>query len=505
MKQMRKEKQLFNYLKCKVMNKKFYWLAGFAALMMTAACSDDNVVNDNPTPGPEPEVESNVVTLEVVDGASQAGRIHMVPQTKAVGGVKKNRLNFVAEIDAPKARQGKKWSTTSIFIENEAGTENTVYITWHSDRQATNPATVWGGALDVINFTNAAQPQIDIESSYQDQNLMKFEHVMKVKDVSFETPQGGTTTSDGLFLSATHAEKGAVVARLPLFNPSRAEIIGMPGTSVNCVAKQGNNLVAVTGFKGTWVTFSPDVKAVDYDYVNLENNNWLTLKDNLSDEFGGKYIAVDAQDRGYVLRTELNKAQILGVSDRVVVDDMVPLLSSNKGAESYDPVTGDWTVGTANDPLQGKHVMVVKDGYAYVASGRNGLRVYDLSKQTDAEVEQEDFADGGPNTIGLCIDGDLLYAATGSGLRVYQMLDNGQLSLYAFEVSEYDENGLPNSMVPPMTMDEGEATPGHHSANFVSVLTKGTDKYIFVAYGQDGVRVYKLNPNAGGEEEEVTE
>ena len=32
------------------MNKKFYWLAGFAALMMTAACSDDNVVNDNPDP-----------------------------------------------------------------------------------------------------------------------------------------------------------------------------------------------------------------------------------------------------------------------------------------------------------------------------------------------------------------------------------------------------------------------------------------------------------------------
>ena len=494
------------------MNKKFYWLAGFAALMMTAACSDDNVVNDNPTPDPDP-VESNVVTLDVVDGASQADRIHMVPQTKAVGGVKKNRLNFVAAIDAPEERQGKKWSTTSIFIENEAGTENTVYITWHSDRQATDPATVWGGALDVINFEVPSNPTVDnpladleIKGSYINDDLMKFEHVMKVDGVTFDTPTGGTTTGDALFLSATHAEKGAVVARVPLFNPSRAEIIGMPGTSVNCVAQQGNNLVAVTGFKGTWATFSPSAKAVDYDYVNVENNNWLTLKNDLSDDFGGKYIAVDAQGRGYVLRTELNKAQILGVSGRVVVDDMVPLRSSNKGAESYDPVTGDWTVGTANDPLQGKHVMVINNGYAYVGSGLNGLRVYSLG--TGEEIEQEDFADGGPNTIGLCIDGDLLYAATGSGLRIYKMLGNGQLSLYAFEVDKYDANGLPDSVTPPTTTetnDEGVTTGTYHSCNFVSVLTSGSDKYIFVAYGQDGIRIYKLNPNAGGEEENVAE
>ena len=500
---MRSEKQLFNYLKSRVMNKKFYWLAGFAALMMTAACSDDNVVNENPTPDPEPEVESNVVTLQVIDGASQAGRIHMVPQTKAVSGVKKNRLNYVATISHPELQADEKnWSATSVFVENEESTSHTVYITWHSDRQATDPAVTWGGALDVVAFQEEIEDEtvtdISLEDSYYDpQNLMKFEGVMKV-----EKADGNY---GALFVSATHATKGAVVARLPMYNPANAEIIGMPGASVNCVAQMGENLVAVTGFRGTWATFSPDVAAVDYDYENLENNDWLTLKKDMSDDFGGKYIAVDEHNRGYVLRTELNKAQIIGASTgRVVVDDMAPLLSSNKVGETYDPTTGDWTLGTEESPLQGKHVMVVKDDYAYVGAGLNGLRVYSLSNGT--EVKNFDEEKGGPNTTGLCIDGDLLYAATGSGLRVYKMLGEGQLELYAFEVKEYDANGLPNSNEPPTTIDDGTATPGHHFANFVTVLNaEDGNKYIFVAYGQDGVRVYKLIPDATGEEEEVTE
>ena len=178
MKQMRSEKQLFNYLKSRVMNKKFYWLAGFAALMMTAACSDDNVVNENPTPDPEPEVESNVVTLQVIDGASQAGRIHMVPQTKAVSGVKKNRLNYVATISHPELQADEKnWSATSVFVENEEGTSHSVYITWHSDRQATDPAVTWGGALDVVAFQEEIEDEtvtdISLEDSYYDpQNLI---------------------------------------------------------------------------------------------------------------------------------------------------------------------------------------------------------------------------------------------------------------------------------------------------------------------------------------------
>lgn len=488
MKQMRKEKQLSNYLKRKVMNKKFYWLAGFAALMMTAACSDDSVVNDNPNPTPGTEEESNVVTLEVMDGASQAGRIHMVPQTKAVEGVKKNRLNYVATIGNPELQgEDKKWSATSVFVENEEGTKNTVYITWHSDKQATNPAGDWGGALDIINFEQIDKPEIDIESSLVDQNLMKFENVMKA--------QAGEGDK-ALFLSATHAEKGAVVARLPMYNPTKAEIIGMPGTSVNCVAQLGNNLVAVTGFKGTWATFAPDAEAVYYDYDDLNNNAWLKLGQDLSEGFGGKYIAIDENGRGYVLRTDDGKAQILGASSgEVKVDNMAPLISDWKVGENYDPATGEWTTNKEESQLQGKHVMVIKDGYAYVGAGLNGLRVYSLNDGT--EVKNFDEEKGGPNTIGLCIDGDLLYAATGSGLRVYEMKGNGVLELYAFEVEEYDENGLPNSMNPPTTMDEGEATPGHHSANFVSVLNADNgDKYIFVAYGQDGVRVYKLIPDA---------
>ena len=111
-------------------------------------------------------------------------------------------------------------------------------------------------------------------------------------------------------------------------------------------------------------------------------------------------------------------------------------------------------------------------------------------------------------TTGLCIDNDLLYAATGSGLRVYQRQNDGQLALYAFEVEKY-EGALPDSMNPPTTMEDGTTVEGHHSANFVSVLTTpDNEKYIFVAYGQDGIRVFKLIPEPvvkGDEENEITE
>ena len=497
------------------MNKKFYWLAGFTALIMTAACSDDNVTNDNPNQDPATEETENVVALQVLNGASQTGRIHMAIPTKAVEGIKKNRLNYVATITAPEDRTSKIWSATSILVDDAGG--NTIYVTWHSDAQASTAATTWGGALDVINFENPEHPEtdsptaggnenIDIKSTYVDDNVMKFEHVMKVNDVTFDTPVGQTTTW-GLFLSATHAQKGAVVARIPGFNLTKAEIIGMPGTSVNAVTEYNGELIAVTGYTGTYAIFNPSAKAAFYDYEHPENSIWVTLCQDLDNGFGGKYTTTDEGGKAYVLRTDDGKAQIIDVkSGNVVVDNMAPLISEWKKGETYDPETGDWTINKIESQLQGKHVMVIKDGYAYVGAGQNGLRVYSLSD--GKEVIQNSFKNHGPYTTGLCIDNDLLYAATGSGLRVYQRQNDGQLALYAFEVEKY-EGALPDSMNPPTTMEDGTAVEGHHSANFVSVLTTpDNEKYIFVAYGQDGIRVFKLIPEPvvkGDEENEITE
>ena len=507
---MRKEQQLSNYLKRKVMNKKFYWLAGFAALMMTAACSDDNVTNPNPNPDPDPGTEENVVTLQVLDGASQADRIQMVVPTKAVGGIKKNRLNYVATISNPEHQADNvNWSATSVFVENETGTDHSVFITWHSDRQATSPAMTWGGALDIVSFDEIINDEtrekgITIAKTLIPDEKMKFEHVMKAQTGTHET-----APLNALFISGTHANKGAVVARVNLYNPNKAELFVLPGSSVNAVAESGGQLIAVTGYKGTYATFAPNADPASYSYNHPDRNGWVTLGQEPNDNFGGKYVTTDEGGKAYILRTDESKAQIIDVkSNLVVVDNMKPLISDRKYSESYDPNTGDWMVdesGTGST-VQGKHVMAIQNGFAYVGSGLNGLRVYNLNN--GAEVSQADFTDGGPNTTGLCIDENLLYAATGNGLRVYDMKEDGQLVLYAFEVDEYDENGLPNSNdVPTTEGEEGvEATPGHHSANFVSVMnTQNGDKYIFVAYGQDGVRVYKLMPNVGenvGDKEE---
>ena len=48
---------------------------------------------------------------------------------------------------------------------------------------------------------------------------------------------------------------------------------------------------------------------------------------------------------------------------------------------------------------------------------------------------------------GLYADNEFLYAATGSGLRIYKFNETGDVSLYAFEVETYDEEktGAPTS------------------------------------------------------------
>ena len=78
------------------------------------------------------------------------------------------------------------------------------------------------------------------------------------------------------------------------------------------------------------------------------------------------------------------------------------------------------------------------------------------------------------------------------GLRIYKFLEGGKLELYAFEVESYDE-----TTGKPTTNDAAKTdTKTRHSCNFVAVQTQGDAKYVYVAYGQSGIRVYKFEPNA---------
>ena len=440
------------------------------AVLLLASCTDD-ALDNGANNGQNPEANSNVVNLTVLDGASQQGRIHTpaAPDTRAL---KSQRLQYVATIESTDWQDSKHvWSATSVYLDDEA---KRAYVTWHSDRQATNPAQTWGGALDVIDITNEDQPKSEVMVG--NGNLLKFNNVMKY--------------NGKLYLSAMHPRQGGVVARINPAAPATADLIGFPGSSVNAVAEYSpNTLIAVSGFKGTYGTFETGANAQLYDYENPENNAYLKLfteSGEAEKDFGGKYVAVDENGKAYVLRQNGDKGQIINVEDGKTINMTVPLLSENKYAEDYDPETEKWiTEGTRQSEYFGKHVMVIRKGIAYVAAGKSGIYKYNLTDGKETKIN-------GIFATGLYADDEFLYAATGSGLRIYQFNDEtGELPLYAFEVETYDEEGTgaPTSTTAATT---GASTTKRHSPNFVTAHRTDKGIYIYIAYGQSGVRVYKF-------------
>ena len=502
---MRKEKQLFNYLKCKGMKKKFYWLAGFAALMMTAACSDDNVVNDNPTPDPDvPEVNEYVGEMTMYDAASQAGRVHVYPQTRAL---KSERLSLVATVDVPTPQKEYNWSVTSLYFDAD---KSFLYATWHSNMQATtgDVPTVWGGAFDVFSVNvNEEQEAGDITSDYVIPEIlslnvatdMKFEHVMR--------------NGNNLFISGTQVKNGGGIARVDVSrvgNPSAQilpyEIIGFPGSSVNATAvTDEGKIIAISGYTGTFGTFADNIEAAPYQDEEGNNRAELNLhNDKPRVDWGGKYVTADGE---YMLRDGENEAIIIQSSNLKNFKLGYKLLSAERSAEKYEvdengKFLGWELVEGTKAQKYGKHVLVVRNGFAYVAAGWNGLRVHNLNadgaevrwQTQDANSTEQN---NGPYTTGLFADDEYLYAATSQGLRVYTFKEDGGLELFAFEVENYDENGAPQRDEDGNYQPAQTETEERHSCNFV-VANKFRDgyKYIYVAYGKSGIRVYKLNPDA---------
>lgn len=403
------------------------------------------------------------ISLSRVSGAQQ-NRVKSAKTTAKLP--KRKKLTWVASIAAPEERTDLLWSATSVAVNpNNDKDHNLIYITWHSNRQATNPATAWGGALDVVDMSGNTP---DLKVSYTNEDA-KFNHVL-------------VTKSNIMFLSATSASLGGAIARLSLSdgeevnNAGNVDLIGFPGVSVNAVTEYNNQMLAVSGYKGTYATFAANVEAQAYNYRNDGKKNVIEPAQEIANNFGGKYV-VSADNKAYVLYNSETGAVIMDM-DGNKVETNVALTSAAKSSEIFDDVNGTWELGEPQT-YYGKHMMAIKGDYAYVAAGYNGLITVNLS--TKAVTHNESM-----KTIGLCIDGNYLFAATWMGLRVYEIQEDGSLELYAFEVEDYDETtGAPTS--------DYAATVGNekrHSPNFVTY--DPTSGYIYIAYGQSGVRVYKF-------------
>lgn len=274
------------------------------------------------------------------------------------------------------------------------------------------------------------------------------------------------------------------------------DTIGVPGSSANAIKVDGSTLYVVTGYAGGAYSmprnFNDDTKFDAEDENNRINVIAPTgLNTPTSANFGGKYIAGD-----YILRTDDQNAYLLSLDGQTEKNIGAPLTSEQKYAEAYDPAKGEWYPLSGEQAAHyGKHTMAVDGRYVYVAGGKghngvNGLRVY----STAATSGSDPIWQNGNNTTAVCVEGDYVYAATGAGLRVYEKYDpaKGQvLPLYAYEVLDYDENG---NAADHEGSNQPQAGTDAHSSNFVAV--DPATGLIFVACGQSGVYVFKLNHEA---------
>lgn len=415
-----------------------------------------------------PPATDNLLNISVLDAQSQSGRLKVANLTK---GVKADRLQFVAELGPVTGSDAAdhKWSATSVVVN-----DGRAYVTWHSNHQAATHADKWGGAIDVIDIP-------------ADGSNAPWELQLTAQNNSIKLNQG-YIANGRLYLAGTGSKTGATVGSiaLPITETSTLRYINLPGSSANGVELIGSNLIAATGYDGGAYSFDANfdtaesigkVQVNNIETPDMPFDSWAGEKVN-NNSYGGKYVT-----GGYVLRTDDNAGEIVPVnnpSQPVALD--VPLTSTDKYAEAYDPETGEWYPLTGDQAAHyGKHTMAIDGGFAYVGAGQNGLHVYNVS--TGAPVWSN-----ANSTTAVVSQGDYIYAATGIGLRVYKKNADGTLALYAYEVDEYNADGTANSST---------AASNGHSANFVAV----GGGYIFVAYGQTGVRIYRLDENAPEPEE----
>lgn len=369
-------------------------------------------------------------------------------------------LGPVAETDAA----DHNWSATSVVVN-----DGRAYVTWHSNHQAATQADKWGGAIDVIDIP-------------ADGSNAPWELQLTAQNNSIKLNQG-YIANGRLYLAGTGSTTGATVGSiaLPITETSTLRYINLPGSSANGVELIGSNLIAATGYDGGAYSFDANfdtaesigkVQVNNIATPNVTFDSWLGESVN-NNSYGGKYVT-----GGYVLRTDDNVGAIVPVnnpSQPIALD--VPLTSTEKFAEAYDPEAGEWYPLDGDKAAHyGKHTMAIDGDFAYVGAGQNGLHVYNVS--TGASVWSNNNS-----TTAVVSQGDYIYAATGIGLRVYKKNADGTLALYAYEVDEYNADGTANSST---------AASNGHSANFVAV----GGGYIFVAYGQTGVRIYRLDENA---------
>lgn len=121
------------------------------------------------------------------------------------------------------------------------------------------------------------------------------------------------------------------------------------------------------------------------------------------------------------------------------------------------------TMGANVTPVDGKNVIAVKDDVVYACLSKGGLQIGDGSPITFSDAE-----DGSRSVNGVAVDDKYIYVANGSYITVLDKATHTKVV-------------------------ERKGNTKNVSANFVEVNEIDGVRYIFVAFGQEGIKVYKFN------------
>lgn len=211
----------------------------------------------------------------------------------------------------------------------------------------------------------------------------------------------------------------------------------------NCLIKVGDEYFVAT-FKGYGRVDANTLKS-----VKDENKNPLFVQT----PYSAKHII---NNNGVIAVLYLNDAP----QSSNVTADMTSTATLATFSESGFPFNPTLTpLSSYIQPIDGKNVLAAYNNTYFSCMGKGGLvtgnNVYHFGQNNQEPVN------------GICIDDEYIYLASGSHLRVLDHSMN-QIAAYA----------IPNM-----------------SANYIKVVENPNDhqKYIIVAFGQEGVKVFRLN------------
>ena len=390
---------------------------------------------------------------------------------------KDNPLELVASVESPthdhnedKTRPNRFLSATCIDWDG-----STIYVSYHM--RGGN----WGndtydkdeieGCIETWQFGTNEDNQTTIElGRYMWSNDFDFNHLI-IDDEDIITV--GNHEKKGAFIGritntfkdfqlidedgntySSEMKIKALTTDVPVYGPSSVEgkddiIVDYENAGDgNCVIRVGDEYFVAT-FRG-YGRIKRDKNDPDEDFRKVTNEDGEIAF--VKTPYSAKHII---NNNGQIAVLYLNEEQ--GSPVTASMRSTATLATFTESGFPFTPATT--LLASYIQPVDGKNVLAAYNGNYFSCMGKGGLvtgnNVYNFGQNNQEPVN------------GICIDEKYIYLASGSHLRVLDHSMN-QIAAYA----------IPNM-----------------SANYIKVVVNPNDglKYIIVAFGQEGVKVFRLN------------